>query len=161
MDAIRSMGSYIIGILYLAQIEMIQFIDFLSGKPNFETATVVLYRKHKNSLQVLIGSKKKKSKKIWVLPGGRKKKNESIKDAARRELEEETGIPFSGKLDYLAKEPDKKGNWHYCFVGMAEDLVEKPKGADDLDTAKWVPVKHLPKMAFNHEMWIKAGKSIA
>ena len=69
------------------------------------TSWVVVFRKTPD-LEVLIGSKTEDSK-TKVLPGGRLDKGESGKDAALRELEEETGIHVEEDIFYVDVKPKK------------------------------------------------------
>ena len=134
---------------------MKKFSEFLlESTHSVKTATIALFRKKDGNLQVLIGSKRDDNgKKIWVLPGGRQEKNENLTDTARRELREETGIYFSGKLEYIDRD-----DRHICFAGFSDNLVQKSKSGGDLDSAKWVSIDELPKFAFNHGEWIKESR---
>lgn len=90
----------------------------------------------------------------WALPGGFVHADESLEDAARRELHEEAGIEkvFLEQL-YTFGEPgrDPRGRTvsvaYYALVNLNE---HPPKASSDAAGATWTPVKELPKLAFDH-----------
>jgi 8-oxo-dGTP diphosphatase len=91
----------------------------------------------------------------WALPGGFVHEDESLDEAARRELLEETGIE---KL-YLEQlytfgdvARDPRGRVitvaYYALVKLADHRV---KAATDASSAAWFPVADAPRLAFDHE----------
>ena len=56
----------------------------------------------------------------WVLPKGHVEEGESIEDAARREIEEETGID-AGELSLV----EKVGEISYSFAGSSAERIDK------------------------------------
>jgi 8-oxo-dGTP diphosphatase len=100
----------------------------------------------------------------WALPGGHVKHgSESADDAARRELEEETGIDAiatGAHLEQLAtysapaRDPRIRAGLHVVSIGyvaLAPDLPEPIAGTDAAE-ARWVPVADLDelRLAFDH-----------
>jgi ADP-ribose pyrophosphatase YjhB (NUDIX family) len=86
----------------------------------------------------------------WALPGGFVENGESPEDAARRELEEETGLVAEGPelIDVIYQESVFYGTClliiGYHFSGYTGDIV----AGDDADEAKFFPVDDLPPLAF-------------
>ncbi len=90
----------------------------------------------------------------WALPGGFVDEQEDLIAAAKRELEEETGMRdvFIEQL-YTFGTPyrDPRG-WtisvaHYALVNLHAHLVE---AADDATDVGWFNINQLPKLAFDH-----------
>ena len=67
------------------------FLDAPTGfKPKFEVASVFIL--NDNEFLMIKSSKNKPTADMWGVPAGKLEKGESINDAAKRELFEETGI---------------------------------------------------------------------
>lgn len=90
----------------------------------------------------------------WALPGGFVDENERLADAARRELDEETGVQVATiEQLYTAGDPgrDPRG-WTVSVAYLAQmnsDEV-KPVAADDAEAVSWFPLDELPALAFDH-----------
>lgn len=90
----------------------------------------------------------------WALPGGFLDQDEDAEAAARRELQEETGIAYAGPLPqlrtYSAPDRDPRGRTvsivHLASLGHPVD----PVAGDDAAEARWFAVDALPELAFDH-----------
>lgn len=90
----------------------------------------------------------------WALPGGFVNIDESLEDAARRELEEETGARdlFLEQL-YTFGTPDRDPRGrvitvaYYALVDLADHPV---RGGSDAAEARWFSVDDLPPLGFDH-----------
>jgi 8-oxo-dGTP diphosphatase len=88
----------------------------------------------------------------WALPGGFVRVEETLDQAARRELEEETGLRevFLEQLytfGSVHRDPRER------VVSVAYFALVKPgavAAATDAAEAKWFPVSSLPPLAFDH-----------
>lgn len=89
----------------------------------------------------------------WALPGGFVLDNESVDEAARRELGEETGLRdvFLEQLytfGELGRDPrERVVTVAYFALVHARAIVE---GASDARRAAWFDVHELPALAFDH-----------
>jgi 8-oxo-dGTP diphosphatase len=105
----------------------------------------------------------------WALPGGFVHARESLDEAARRELEEETGLRPGSPAGAVAKagvrdtyleqlytfgdvERDPRGRvitvaYYALLTGEASPLV----AGTDAGEAKWMPARKHPPLAFDHE----------
>lgn len=90
----------------------------------------------------------------WALPGGFVNIDESLEDAARRELEEETGVSdlYLEQL-YTFGDPDRDPRGRIITVAYYAlvDLASHPaRGGSDAAEAGWFPTGALPPLAFDH-----------
>lgn len=98
----------------------------------------------------------------WALPGGFVRVDETLDNAARRELEEETGLKnvfleqlYSfGKMD---RDPRERvvSVAYYALVKLSD---HRAKAATDAANARWFPVSKIPKVAFDHAEILAAAR---
>lgn len=95
----------------------------------------------------------------WALPGGFIKAHESLEEAARRELEEETGIKdvFIEQLYTFGQQGrDPRGQVisvaYYALINLNEHPTQASTDASD---AQWFGMDELPALAFDHDVIIK------
>lgn len=121
------------------------------------TVDMVVFSLREGLLQVLLVQRKHwPCAGMWALPGGFVHMDESLEDAARRELAEETGI--SGPGFYLEQlhafgAPDRDPRTRvitvaYCALIPADCLALQ--AGSDAAAADWFPVCALPDLAFDH-----------
>jgi 8-oxo-dGTP diphosphatase len=92
-----------------------------------------------------------------ALPGGRVNRGETSRQAAARELFEETGIrvdPASLRQLGAWDAPDRDPRGRYVTVAYVAELPEpvEPTAGDDAAAARWWPINGLPHnlLAFDH-----------
>ncbi len=96
----------------------------------------------------------------WALPGGFVQLDESLEEAALRELQEETGLQdaYIEQL-YTYGEPDRDPRGRVITVAyfalIAGDAAIQPEGGDDAARAAWFPLDDLPELAFDHNQILK------
>lgn len=85
----------------------------------------------------------------WSIPGGGQELGETTRDAALRELKEETGIDarLIGLIDVIdtVREDDSgRIQFHYTLVDFAAEWVAgEPVADDDVSDARWVPLAEI------------------
>ncbi len=97
----------------------------------------------------------------WALPGGFVRPDETLEGAARRELEEETGLReiYLEQLytfGALLRDPRERVvsvAW-FALVRRADHV---PAGATDAVEAAWFVAAEVPALAFDHEEILKAA----
>lgn len=118
--------------------------------PIFVTSdTVVICSGH----VLMIKRRSEPGKGLWALPGGFVNANtdKSVKDAAIRELREETGIKVPAPVLYGSIQDNKvfdaidrsaRGRTitHAFKIVLPDGDLPKVKGQDDAEKAKWVPI---------------------
>lgn len=91
------------------------------------------------------------------LPGGYANPGESSESAARRELNEETGIAAPIQLQYIGRydTPGRDPRGHVvsdAYLGVLDHLC-RPQAGDDAVAAEWLPLAQilsLAALAFDH-----------
>ncbi len=92
---------------------------------------------------------------MWALPGGFMEMEETLEEAARRELLEETGIR-AGELirfdTYDEPQRDPRGRTiTQVFVMIWKEEMGRPKAGSDASLLQWFGLNELPKLAFDHK----------
>ena len=127
------------------------------------TVDVAIVTREAEPRVLLIRRKKEPFAGSYALPGGFVEENERLADAARRELEEETGVAVA-ELEqlYTAGDPgrDPRG-WTVSVVYLAqvEPAQLKPVAADDAEAVGWFPLDELPALAFDHAMILARART--
>src|SRR2546425_6614478 len=97
----------------------------------------------------------------WALPGGFVRVEETLDEAARRELAEEAGLTniFLEQL-YTFGEVDRDPRErvmsvaYYALVKLSD---HRARAATDAANAQWFPVSKAPKLAFDHAVILRAA----
>ena len=121
------------------------------------TVDIVIFTVHENDLKVLLVKRKVwPFEGYWALPGGFVKMNESLDDAAKRELVEETAVKdvYLEQL-YTFGEPKRDPRTrvitvsYFALINMGD--AKNLKASTDVSDVKWFSVYGLPKLAFDHK----------
>jgi len=91
----------------------------------------------------------------WALPGGLVKTSESLEQAVRRELKEETGV----EIQYLEQlytfgDPDRdprNRSVTVSYYGLVRPKNFRLVASTDAEDARWFNVAELPRLAFDHK----------
>ncbi len=97
----------------------------------------------------------------WALPGGFVDQNETLDAAARRELQEETGLGevFLEQL-YSFGDPGRDPRGHtvtVAYYALVRQDRHTPQAATDASDAAWFPVNRLPRLAFDHDRIVQTA----
>jgi 8-oxo-dGTP diphosphatase len=126
------------------------------------TVDIVVFALDEEDLQVMLVERDLKPfAGQWALPGGFVRVDESLEDAARRELEEETGLK-NIFLEQLYTFGDLNRDPRERVVTVAYYALVNFEGHDvhastDARNAAWFSVNDLPKLAFDHERILRTA----
>lgn len=125
------------------------------------TVDCVIFAKDADGLKVLLIKRANEPfKDGWALPGGFVEMDEPIKEAAKRELEEETGLmdidlsQFYTFGDDIYRDPRGR-TVSVVYTGITDINKQNIKASSDAKEAKWFSIKNLPLIAFDHSEIIK------
>lgn len=90
----------------------------------------------------------------WALPGGFVDEDEGLEDAARRELQEETGLTGLALAQLCAVgTPGRDPRGHtisVVYVAACPHAKSAAAAGDDAAATRWFPLARLPELAFDH-----------
>ena len=126
------------------------------------TVDVVIFTLRSGELQVLLIQRRHwPHAGMWAIPGGFVHMDESLEDAARRELAEETGVDDPGiYLEQLytfgdpKRDPRTRVITVAYFALIASDRLHL-RASSDAVAADWWPAYHPPLLAFDHSHIVK------
>lgn len=127
----------------------------------YVTVDAIVFHPSKKEKQeiLLIQRKNEPFKGQWALPGGFVDEDEDLLPAAKRELQEETGIKgvdFEQMAAVGTPGRDPRGRTvTIVYTCSANKNEQSAKGADDASAAKWFPLDDLPELAFDHQLIIQ------
>jgi 8-oxo-dGTP diphosphatase len=120
------------------------------------TVDIAIFMPDENHFKILLVQRGSEPfKNAYALPGGFVEIQETLEDAARRELKEETGLSITGLTQihtFSDPERDPRGRViSTCFAAiLAEsDQIDLRSGSDAAD-AGWFNLEELPPLAFDH-----------
>lgn len=90
----------------------------------------------------------------WAIPGGFVEVDESLEQAASRELYEETGLKGIPLVQlHTFGQPGRDPRMRVvsvAYVALAHYTQISPQAGDDAAEAEWHPIDDLPSLAFDH-----------
>ena len=123
-------------------------------RPSVTVDVVLFYSEADLKEVLLIRRAREPFKGAWAFPGGFVDRNESLEDAAARELKEETGLEGI-RLEQLGAfgDPGRDPRGHTVSIAFVAQLESRAQavGADDADEAGWHSALRPPPLAFDHE----------
>lgn len=119
------------------------------------TVDIVLFCRQAERVEVLLIKRGRDPfKGRWAFPGGFVDEDESLEDAAARELREETGLE-NVRLRQVGAfgDPGRDPRGHTVSVAFAALLEtrDEAKADDDAEYAAWHAVARPPRLAFDHK----------
>ncbi len=124
-------------------------------KPSVTVDIVVFTIKEKELKVLLVKRKIEPFKDRWAIPGGFVRINESLEEAAKRELEEETGVKdvYLEQL-YTFGDPkrDPRGRViTVAYMALVNSENIKLHATADVSEAQWFTFMKMPVVAFDHK----------
>lgn len=130
-------------------------------KPSVTVDTIIFTIKDNDLKVLLIKRGIEPFKGIWAIPGGFVRINESLEEAVKRELEEETGVKevyLEQLYTFGSVDRDPRGRVitvAYFALINSEKSKQELKATTDASEASWFSVNKLPKLAFDHDKILK------
>lgn len=124
------------------------------------TVDVVIFNVVESGLNVLLIKRKHwPFEGMWAIPGGFVEMDESLEDAAARELYEETGVEgIYLEQFYTFGQPDRDPRTRVISVAhlaLVDASRLQPQASDDAADVGWFPVHDPPPLAFDHDDILK------
>ena len=122
------------------------------------TVDIIITRNIDSGLEILLIQRLNPPfKDQWALPGGFVDMNETLEQAAARELAEETGLTDMDLKQFKAySDPNRDPRGHTISVIFTGSLTFDSKiiARDDAKNANWFSIYKLPSLAFDHSQII-------
>ncbi|MGM5484899.1 MAG: NAD(P)H-hydrate dehydratase, partial [Nanobdellota archaeon] len=132
--------------------------DFIKGM-KFTADTVLIKKIEGRDKVLMIKRRYPPFRDHYALPGGHIEMHETAEEAAKRELEEETGIKaHNPKQVGTYSDPNRDPRGRYVTVAFrAKSRSYKTKAGSDAKEAEWINIKELDKLdlAFDHRKIIR------
>ncbi|NOK60916.1 MAG: NUDIX hydrolase [Chloroflexi bacterium AL-W] len=121
------------------------------------TVDVVIFTLQTNELHVLLVQRKNwPYEGCWAIPGGFINMDETLEQAARRELEEETGVRdvyLEQLYTFGAPQRDPRTRViSVAYIALVSADIQQLRVSDESTAVRWFPVSRLPgQLAFDHD----------
>lgn len=89
---------------------------------------------------------------LWAIPGGRLELGETLKEAAEREVREETGVIIRAgnpayTFDLIERDDQGRIRFHYVIVDLLADYISgSPHPRSDACEARWIGPRELDEL---------------
>jgi len=99
----------------------------------------------------------------WSIPGGKQERGETVRDAAHREIREETGVEIAliglvDVVDGIRRDNTGAAVSHYTLIDFAAEWVSgEAVAGDDAAEARWIPLNKLS----DYRLWSETRRVIA
>ncbi len=119
------------------------------------TVDCLVHRQKNSSKEILLIQRKNEPYQgRWALPGGFIEMDETLYEAAVRELREETGLSIPSleqfhTFDAVGRDPRHR-TISTVFIGKPDNDSGTLKASSDASEVKWFSLKNLPDLAFDH-----------
>jgi len=129
------------------------------------TVDVVIFTVKDKELKVLLVKRKNEPfKNKWAIPGGFVRMNESLEEATKRELFEETGVKdvyLEQLYSFGEVDRDPRGRVitiaYFALISL-EKAAQKLRATTDVSEVAWFPISKLPELAFDHAKILEYAK---
>lgn len=103
----------------------------------------------KGDAVLLVRRGKAPVRRAWSIPGGAQEIDETVREAALRELHEETGVEAEllglvDVVDSITRDDGGRVRYHYTLIDFAAEWrAGEPRPGDDVAAVRWAPLAEL------------------